>query len=170
MKKGQSQQGAQQKDKLAAHVGNDSIVGENTELGEKTNVKRSVVGHNCKIGKKVRITGCLIFDNVVVGDDVQLENCIIGHHAKIPSKSKLINCNVESTNEVTTGTQAKGDTLLCMSLEAVEDGESEDEFVLKTGPLSDSSSEDDDDEDDESEDESEFEDEYTGNEYGLFAY
>lgn len=170
MKKGQSQQGAQQKDKLAAHVGNDSIVGENTELGEKTNVKRSVVGHNCKIGKKVRITGCLIFDNVVIGDDVQLENCIIGHHAKIPSKSKLINCNVESTNEVTTGTQAKGDTLLCMSLEAVEDGESEDEFVLKTGPLSDSSSEDDDDEDDESEDESEFEDEYTGNEDGLFAY
>lgn len=168
MKKGQSQQGSQLKDKLAAHVGNDSMVGENTELGEKTNVKRSVVGHCCKIGKKVRITGSLILDNVSIGDDVQLENCIIGHHAKVPPKAKLVNCNVESTNEVPSGTQTKGDTLLCMSLEAVEDGDSEEEFVLKTGPLSDSSS--DDDDDDESDDESEFEDEYTGNDDGLFAY
>ncbi|KAI5948907.1 GCD1 [Candida theae] len=171
MMKGQTLQGLQSKDKLAAHVGNDSIVGDGTELGEKTNVKRSVVGHNCTIGKKVRITGSLILDNVTIGDDVQLENCIIGHHVKIQPKSKLINCNVESTNDVPTGTQAKGDTLLCLNLEAVEDGESEEEFVLKTGPLSDSSSdEDDDDEDDTSEDESEFEDEYTANDDGLFAY
>lgn len=176
MNKGQSQQGSQLKDKLAAHIGNDSIVGENTDLGEKTNVKRSVVGHNCNIGKKAKITGCLILDNVTIGDDVQVENCIIGHHAKILSKSKLINCNVESTNEIPSGTQAKGDTLLCMNLEAVEDGESEEEFVLQTGPLSDSSSEDEDDSDeddsdeDDDDDESEFEDEYTGNEDGLFAY
>ncbi|KAI5969670.1 GCD1 [Candida margitis] len=174
MKKGQLQQGSQQKDKLAAHVGNDSIIGDKTELGEKTNVKRSVVGHNCKIGKKVRITGCLILDNAIIGDDVQLENCIVGHHAKILPKVKLINCNIESTNEVPTGTSSKGDTLLCMNLETVEDGDSEEEFVLRTGPLSDTSSDEDDDDDGdddgESEDESEFEDEFTGNDDGLFAY
>ncbi|KAI5954607.1 GCD1 [Candida jiufengensis] len=168
MSKGQAHQ--QQKDKSSAHVGNDSTVGENTTLGEKTNVKRSVIGSNCKIGNKVRITGCLILDNVTIEDDVQLDNCIVGHDVTIHSKSKLTNCNIESTNEVISGTQSKGDTLLCLSLENLEDGESEEEFVLQEGPLSDSSSEEEEEDDDESEDESEFEDEYTGNEDGLFDY
>lgn len=143
------------KDKLAANVGADLMVGEGTELGEKTNVKRTVVGANCTIGKRVKLTGSVILDNTTIEDDVQLENSIVGHNVIIRSKSKLINCYVESTHEVAKGTQSKGDTLLCLTLEglveqAVESSSSEEE-----------------DTDDSYED---YDDEYGDNSDGLFAY
>ena len=37
----------------------------------------------------------------------------------IHNKAKLVNCNVESTHEVAQGMHAKGDTLLCLSLEGL---------------------------------------------------
>lgn len=148
-----------------AHVGNDSLVGESTELGEKTNVKKSVIGSNCKIGRKNKITGCLILDNVVIGDDVTLENCIIGHDVIIQAKSKLTNCNVEGTNEVVSGTQTKNTNLLCLTLEGLVEGE---KVIDSSEEIDDDDSDEDESYDDE--DESEFEDEYTGNEDGLFAY
>lgn len=142
------------KDKLAANVGIDSLVGENTTLGERTNVKKTVIGKNCKIGKRVKLTGNLIMDNVTIEDDVQLENCIIGNDVIIHTKSKLTNCNVESTHEVASGSQHKGENLLRLSLEGlVEDDTSE------------SDSEEDDDESG-----SEFSEEYDDNSDGLFDY
>ena len=161
----QNTQAPNKQDKQSgAHVGNDSLVGENTELGEKTNVKRSVIGSNCKIGKKNKITGCLILDNVEIHDDVTLENCIIGHDVIIQGKCKLTNCNVESTNEVAHNTQAKNSNLLCLTLEGL---------VNEDDQYGDDSDDEEDSEEYDStddEDESEFEDEYTGNEDGLFAY
>lgn len=148
----------------SAHVGNDSLVGENTQLGEKTNVKKSVIGSNCKIGKKNKITGCLILDNVEIADDVTLENCILGHDVIIQSKCKLTNCNVESMNEVVTGTHTKNTNLLCLTLEGLVEHE---EVIDSSEEIEDDSDEVDSSDDEE---ESEFEDEYTGNEDGLFAY
>lgn len=113
------------KDKTMANVGADSIVAEDTKLGERTNVKRSVVGANCVIGKRVKLTGCVVLNGVTIGDDVQLENTIVGHSAIINSKCKLTNCNVESTHEVAPGTSAKGETLLCLSLEGLVDSDEE---------------------------------------------
>jgi translation initiation factor eIF-2B subunit gamma len=109
--------------KLAAIVGADSIVSPDATLGERTNVKRSVVGPGCKIGKRVKLTGCVLLNHVTVDDDVHLENCIVGHHAVVQSKAKLINCNVESTLEVGKATQAKGENLLCLSLEGIVEEE-----------------------------------------------
>lgn len=125
------------KDKTAANVGADSIVAEGTALGERTNVKRSVVGAGCVIGKRVKLTGCVILDGAVIEDDVQLENTIVGSNAIIHSKSKLVNCNVESTHEVPQATHAKGDTLLCLSLEGLV--VSEDESSSDDGDDSESS-------------------------------
>lgn len=107
-------------DKLSAIIGTDSLVGSDTILGERTNVKRSIVGSSCKIGKRVKLTGCVILNHVVIEDDVHLENCIIGHNVLIQSKVKLTNCNVESTLEVAKGKQAKGETILVLSLEGIE--------------------------------------------------
>ncbi|GEQ68371.1 hypothetical protein JCM33374_g2039 [Metschnikowia sp. JCM 33374] len=143
------------KDKTAANVGVDSMVGEDTQLGDKTNVKRSVVGANCVIGKRVKLTGSIVLDNAVIEDDVQLENTIVGHDATIRSKSKLINCYVESTHDVLKGTQSKGDTLLCLTLEGLVESAIE-------------SSSDEDDDSESSYDE--YEDEYVDNADGLFAY
>lgn len=153
-----AQQPNNSKDKLLAHVGIDSLIGEGTQLGEKTNVKRSVVGSNCIIGKRVKLTGTLVLNNVTIEDDAQLENCIIGNGALIRSKVKLTNCNVESTNEVAKGTQSKGDTLLCFSLEGLVEGESVMDLESESDDESDSGSEED------------YEDEYADNDDGLFAY
>ncbi|SGZ56309.1 CIC11C00000000711 [Sungouiella intermedia] len=148
------------KDKTAANVGADALVGDGTVLGEKTNVKRSVVGRNCVIGKRVKLTGSIILDNVVIEDDAQLENCIIGQKAIIRSKCKLTNCYVESTNEVVKGTQSKGDTLLCLTLEGLVESES---AVESTSSLEGSS--------DDDYDEYEYDDEeYGDNSDGLFGY
>ncbi|KAG2730771.1 hypothetical protein G9P44_005920 [Scheffersomyces stipitis] len=151
------------KDKTAANVGIDSLIGDNTLLGERTNVKKTVVGSRCNIGKRVKLTGCLVMNNVTIEDDVQLENCIIGNNVLIHSKCKLTNCNVESTNEVARGTQAKGDTLLRFSLEGLVEGEGDESAIG-------SSSDEDDSEDDSESDFSDYEDEYANNDDGLFGY
>ncbi|KAG7194816.1 uncharacterized protein KQ657_004497 [Scheffersomyces spartinae] len=152
--------GAQQnKDKLAATVGLDSLVGEGTTLDERTHVKRTVVGNDCVIGKRVKLTGCLLLNNVTIEDDVQLENCIVGHDVRIQTKLKLVHCNVESTHDVVKGTQAKNETLHCLSLEGLIEG---DESAIE------SDSDDDDDDDESSYDE--YDGEFDDNDDGLFGY
>lgn len=146
------------KDKTAANVGADAMVGGGTVLGEKTNVKRSVVGANCVIGKRVKLNGSIILDNVTIEDDAQLENCIVGHDAIIRSKCKLMSCHVESTNEVVKGTQSKGDTLLCLTLEGLVETES---VFESSSSLEESSGDDYDSYED---------DEYGDNSDGLFGY
>lgn len=141
-----------------AAVGIDSLIGDETTLGQKTNVKRTVVGRDCKVGDRVRLTGCLVMDGVVIDSDVQLENCIIGQGAVIRNKVKLVNCYVECTNEVPSGTNSKGDTLLCLSLDGLDDE------ALETDTSSESESG--------SSDESDYEydGEYDDNADGLFGY
>lgn len=161
--KGQHQQHASNpKEKGSANIGIDCLIGEDTILGEKTNVKRTIIGSSCNIGKRVKLTGCLILNNVTIEDDVQLENCILGNGVIIHNKLRLTNCNVESSLEVAKGTQSKGDTLLCLSLEGiVEDDEDALDFD------SDGSESDDESGSDYSYD---YEDEYDDNSDGLFAH
>ncbi|RLV82981.1 Translation initiation factor eIF-2B subunit gamma [Meyerozyma sp. JA9] len=135
-------------------VGLDSLIGANTTLGEKTNVKRTVVGRDCKVGDRVRLTGCLVMDGVVVENDVQLENCIIGKNAVIRGKVRLVNCYVECTNDVPAKTNSKGDTLLSLSLDGLDEVESESESESGSSDESDY----------------EYEGEYDDNADGLFGY
>ncbi|ODQ82528.1 hypothetical protein BABINDRAFT_159098 [Babjeviella inositovora NRRL Y-12698] len=115
-----SQQTPATKEKGAAGIGADCLVGDLTVLGERTTLKqRSVVGSNCTVGKRCRITASIILENVTIGDDVVLENTIVGSGAVVHSKSKLLNCNVEGSFVVNKGTSAKGETLLQISLEGL---------------------------------------------------
>lgn len=156
-----SQHQSQPKDKSTATVGVDSLIGNATTLGEKTNVKRTVVGSSCQIGKRVKLTGCLILNNVIIEDDVQLENCIIGQGALIHSKLRLTNCNVESTLEVSKNTQSKGETLLCFTLEGIVDGE-ESADSLESDSEDNSGS-------DSTDEYDAYDDEFADNDDGLFA-
>ncbi|KAF6008287.1 hypothetical protein HII13_004072 [Brettanomyces bruxellensis] len=84
--------------KNSANVGADCIVGQSTELGVRTSVKRSVIGNDCKIGK----------------------NC-----PKLESRCKLVNCNVEGCYIVGKGVSLKGETLTNISLDEFDNGEKE---------------------------------------------
>ncbi|KAF6008409.1 hypothetical protein HII12_004158 [Brettanomyces bruxellensis] len=111
--------------KNSANVGADCIVGQSTELGVRTSVKRSVIGNDCKIGKNCRISACIVLDHAEIGDDVHLENCIIGKKAKLESRCKLVNCNVEGCYIVGKGVSLKGETLTNISLDEFDNGEKE---------------------------------------------
>ena len=49
-------------------VGQDSMVGEGSTIGEKVSVKRSIIGKHCTIGDKVKILNCVIMDHVNIKD------------------------------------------------------------------------------------------------------
>lgn len=104
------------KEKGSAVIGNDSLLGENTNVGERSSVKRTVVGSNCTIGKKCKLTGCVLLDGVTVGDDVGLENCLLGKGAIVQTKTRLVNCSVEGNYEVVAETEAKDEILKGMGL------------------------------------------------------
>ncbi|QPG75395.1 hypothetical protein FOA43_002749 [Brettanomyces nanus] len=111
--------------KNAAIAGADCVIGQDTELGDRTNVKRSVIGNHCRIGKKCRITACILLDGVTLEDDVHLENCIIGKKAKLEVKCRLVNCYVEGSYIVGKDVNLKGETLTNISLEKFEGEEGE---------------------------------------------
>lgn len=113
------------KEKGAALVGNDSLVGDESVLGAKSSIKRSVVGNNCTIGAKCRITGCVVLDGTTIGNDVVLENCIIGRAAVIRDKVRLTSCEVEGGYEVPPGFEAKNDVLKGLSMSGLNDEEYE---------------------------------------------
>lgn len=47
-------------------VGADSLVGPDTQVGEKSSIKRSVIGSSCVIQDKVTVTNCLLMNSVTV--------------------------------------------------------------------------------------------------------
>lgn len=140
-----------------AAIGNDSMVGANTVVGERSSVKRTAIGNNCTIGKKCRLNGCVILDNVTIDNEVMLENCIIGQGAVIESKSKLNGCSIEGKYVVVSETEAKNEVLKGLSMAAMSDDEFSDVYSASTDESSsegdmesdeDDSEEFDDDEDD----------------------
>ena len=58
-------------------IGENSVLGKGTEVGEGSVIKRSVIGRGCHIGKNVLIEGCHIWDNVTIEDDAQLHYAVV---------------------------------------------------------------------------------------------
>ncbi|KAK9380990.1 nucleotide-diphospho-sugar transferase [Kockiozyma suomiensis] len=118
-----------------AVIGRDSLISIGTEMGEKTNVKRSIVGADCKFGRECRISGCVIMDGVTIGNNVHLDNCVIANGVIIEDKARLSGCTIEGRYIVSNGTQSKNEVLRGYSAEglfdsdedAVEDYEDDDE-------------------------------------------
>lgn len=69
----------------------DVVIGELSEIDDKTVVSHSVLGKGVKIGKNCRITNSFVMDEVEIGDNCELDHCVVGEQAKIGSNSKLTN-------------------------------------------------------------------------------
>lgn len=67
----------------------DSILGDNSAIGEKAVIKRCSIGNNCKIGDRVKLFDCVLMDNVEIDTKSNLTECIIGANSKIGSKCDL---------------------------------------------------------------------------------
>lgn len=53
---------------LFLKVGNDSNVGANLKMAEKSCIKKSAIGANCTIGDNVKINNSIIMNNVTIRD------------------------------------------------------------------------------------------------------
>jgi translation initiation factor eIF-2B subunit gamma len=51
-----------------AQISSDSILGDFTQVDERTTIKKSVIGNHCIIGKMAKIVGCVLFDHCVIED------------------------------------------------------------------------------------------------------
>ncbi|THH15478.1 hypothetical protein EW146_g5006 [Bondarzewia mesenterica] len=92
-------------------ISSDSMIGDSTRVGERTNIKRSVIGNHCVIGKMVKISGCVLLDHCVVEDGAKLDGCILGKDTKVGAKGELIRCLTQSGYEVDAGETYRNEKL-----------------------------------------------------------
>jgi len=94
-----------------AQISSDTIIGDSTQVSERTTVKRSVIGRHCIIGKMVKIVGCILLDHCVIEDGVKLDNCILGKNTQVGSKAELTRCITQAGYEINAGEVIKGEKL-----------------------------------------------------------
>ncbi|KAF8894888.1 UDP-3-O-glucosamine N-acyltransferase [Gymnopilus junonius] len=94
-----------------AQISVDSIIGESTQISERSTIKRSIIGRHCIIGKLVKITGSILLDHCIVEDGTKLENCILGKSTRVGAKAELTKCVTQAGYEVSGGEVAKGEKL-----------------------------------------------------------
>jgi len=92
-----------------AQISIDCIVGESTQIAERTTIKKSVIGRHCIIGKMVKITGCVLLDHCIVEDGAKLDSCILGKSTRVGIKAELTKCVTQAGYEVSGGEVAKGE-------------------------------------------------------------
>lgn len=74
-----------------SQVSQDSIIGDSTRVGERTNVKRTVIGKHCVVGKMAKIVGCILLDHCVVEDGW---GCIRSHYQVVLCSTMLTGQNL----------------------------------------------------------------------------
>lgn len=63
--------------KVDTVVSPESIVGENSEIMERSSCRKTIIGRNCSIGKYAKVTNSIIMDGVTIGDNVQVSDSIV---------------------------------------------------------------------------------------------
>ncbi|PHH79618.1 hypothetical protein CDD80_4223 [Ophiocordyceps camponoti-rufipedis] len=88
----------------------DSLIGDNVTVEEKTSIKETVVGANCQIQQGAKLWQCLLMEGVVIGKGCKLSKCILGRRCVIGEGSVLTDCEVQDNLLVEAGKEAKQTT------------------------------------------------------------
>lgn len=89
-----------------------TLVGHDTTLGAKINMKSSVIGKGCQLGAKCRLNNVVIMDNVIIGENCSLQNTLIGSGAILGNNCSLNDCQVGPGMELPPGTKEKGESFV----------------------------------------------------------
>ncbi|XP_054995662.1 translation initiation factor eIF-2B subunit gamma [Sorex araneus] len=73
-------------------VGADTLIGPDTQVGEKSSIKHSVIGSSCVIRDRVTITNCLLMDSVTVEEGSIIHGCVICNNAVIEKGAEVKDC------------------------------------------------------------------------------
>ncbi|KAK3808739.1 MAG: nucleotide-diphospho-sugar transferase [Benniella sp.] len=97
---------------VQTQVGADSLIGNDTKIGERSSVKKSTIGAHVTIGKNVKIVNSIIMDHAIIEDGVKIDGCIICAGSKVCEKSTLKDCEVGGGFNVAKETTAKNEQLV----------------------------------------------------------
>ncbi|XP_021056859.1 translation initiation factor eIF-2B subunit gamma [Mus pahari] len=81
-------------------VGADSLIGPDTQVGEKSSIKRSVIGSSCVIRDRASITKCLLMNSVTVEEGSSIRGSVICNNAVIETGAELTDCLVGSGQRI----------------------------------------------------------------------
>ncbi|XP_077005985.1 translation initiation factor eIF2B subunit gamma [Tamandua tetradactyla] len=81
-------------------VGDDSLIGPDTQVGEKSSVKHSVIGSSCVIRDRVTITNCLLMNSVTVEEGSSIQGSVICNNAVIEKGADIKDCLVGSGQRI----------------------------------------------------------------------
>ncbi|XP_045148066.1 translation initiation factor eIF-2B subunit gamma isoform X2 [Echinops telfairi] len=81
-------------------VGVDSLIGSDTQVGEKSSIKLSVIGSSCAIRDRVSITNCLLMNSVTVEEGSRIEGSVICNNAVIEKGADISDCLIGSGQRI----------------------------------------------------------------------
>lgn len=70
-------------------LGTHTLVGSQSEVGDRTSLQQSVLGSSVKVASRTSISGSYIWANTIVGSDCTIERSIIGANVKILDGVKI---------------------------------------------------------------------------------
>ncbi|EST08731.1 Bacterial transferase hexapeptide repeat [Kalmanozyma brasiliensis GHG001] len=70
-------------------LGTHTLVGSQSEIGDKASLQQSVLGSNVKVASRTAISGSYIWDNAAIGADCTIERSIIGKNVRILDGVKI---------------------------------------------------------------------------------
>jgi len=94
-----------------AQISSDCMIGDSTQVDERTIIKKSIIGSHCIIGKMTRIVGCILLDHCVIEEGSKLDGCILGKNTKVGAKAELVRCVTQAGYEVAAGETVKNEKL-----------------------------------------------------------
>lgn len=104
-----------------AQIASDTIIGDFTQVSERTTIKKSIIGRHCVIGKGAKISASVLLDHCVIEDGwaavsldesfiflsdfsrAKLDGCILGKNTKVRTKSELSRCVTQAGYEIGPG-------------------------------------------------------------------
>jgi len=94
-----------------AQISSDCIIGDSTQISERSTIKKSVIGKHCVIGRMARITGCVVMDHCVVEEGAKVDGCVLGAGTRVGEKGELSKCVTQPGFQVEKGSSWKGEKL-----------------------------------------------------------
>lgn len=127
---------------LTCDVGNDTVIGSNSNLGSNTRIFKSVIGKNCTIGKNVVIENAYLFNNIKVKNNSVIKFSVIGENCTIKENSKILDsCVLGSGVVIEPNTELQQTRLHCSNLNNKLKTLSSKAYIYETGVDSDSDDE-----------------------------
>ncbi|XP_076664030.1 eukaryotic translation initiation factor 2B subunit epsilon [Andrena cerasifolii] len=112
----------------------DSVLCQNSTLGNDTNVTRSVIGHNCLVGRNVTIKNSYILSNTKIENNCIITNSVVFPNCMIKEDAKINGCilhpgtSIDNPTEYTDSIVDSRENKICIKQMSEIDMDNEFEF------------------------------------------